>query len=110
MIEKLSNKERILEMLRDKELTVKDIAQELDLKENAVNVYICRLRNEKKIKKIGKIERYNVYTSIQVNPLDFIQLLRFLYEFMGDFMVLKEGITIPEQKVLSVKKIKELIV
>ena len=70
----MSNKEKILEMLRDKELTVKNIAQELDLKENAVNVYIGRLKNEKKIKKVGKIERYNIYKAIQKG--DNVQILK----------------------------------
>jgi len=65
MIEKMSNKEKILEMLRVKELTVQEIAQDLNLKENAFNVYICRLRKDNLIKKVGNINRYNIYTVIE---------------------------------------------
>lgn len=61
----MSNKEKILKMLSEKELTVKEIAEDLDLKENAVNVYICRLRNDNLIKKVGNKNRYNIYTSIK---------------------------------------------
>jgi len=65
MIEKVSNKEKILEMLKYNELTVKEIAQDLNLKENAVNVYISRLKNGRLIERIGKKNRYNIYTAIQ---------------------------------------------
>lgn len=61
----MSNKEKILEMLKGNEFTVKKIAEDLDLKEKAVHVYICRLRKDNLIEKVGKINRYNVYTSIK---------------------------------------------
>ncbi len=60
----MSNKEKILEMLMEKELTVKEIAEKLEISENAVNVYICRLRNDNLIKKVGIKNRYNIYASI----------------------------------------------
>lgn len=68
----MSNKEKILEILKDNELTVKEIAEILDLKENAVNVYICRLRNDNLIEKVSKKNRYNVYTTIKKEqiPID----------------------------------------
>ena len=61
----MSNKEKILEMLKDNELTVKEIAETLNLKENAVNVYICRLKDDNLIEKNGKKNRYNIYTAIK---------------------------------------------
>ncbi len=57
-------------MLKGNELIVKEIAQELDLKENAVNVYISRLKKERLIEKIGKKNRYNIYTAIQKEPIE----------------------------------------
>lgn len=59
------NKEKILKMLMEKELTVKEIAQDLNLKENAVNVYISRLKKERLIERIGKKNRYNIYATIK---------------------------------------------
>ena len=61
----MSNKEKILEMLKDNELTVKEIGDKMNLKENAINVYICRLRDKNLIKKVGNKNRYNIYTSIK---------------------------------------------
>ena len=70
----MSNKEKILEMLKDNELTVKEIAIRMNLKENAINVYICRLRDGNLIKKVGNKNRYNIYTAIQKE--DTLQILK----------------------------------
>lgn len=75
----MGNKEKILEMLKENELTVKDISQKLEISENAVNVYIVRLRKENRLKKIGKKERYNIYIAIENDPL---VLLKVLYDIM----------------------------
>lgn len=79
----MSNKEEIFEMLKENELTVKDISQELGISENAVNVYIVRLRKENRLKKIGKKERYNIYIAIENDPL---ALLKVLYNIMVNKM------------------------
>jgi len=35
------------------------------LKENAINVYICRLKDDNLIEKIGNKNRYNIYQAIK---------------------------------------------
>lgn len=60
----MSNKDKIFNLLQEKELTNKEIAKELDLSINEVRVYVNRLKKEKKVKSIGKKERYKIYKTI----------------------------------------------
>lgn len=102
MIKKLSNKEKILEMLKDNELTVKEIAERLNLKENAINVYICRLKDDNLIEKIGKKNRYNIYTAIK--QVDKLQTLKIgILEFNKLMSIVKPEIPLNIDK----NKIKE---
>lgn len=57
----MGNKEKILEILTENELSIKDISQRLGINENEVRVYINRLYKEGKVKKIGKKERSTIY-------------------------------------------------
>lgn len=56
-----SNKEIIYELLKKEPMTTKEIAKKLDISINAVNTYICRLRDKGKIKTVGKEGRFKKY-------------------------------------------------
>ncbi|KKM85094.1 hypothetical protein LCGC14_1292510 [marine sediment metagenome] len=60
----MSNKYKILELLKGNELTVKEIADKTEFNENEVRVYTNRLMKDNLIKKIGKKNRYVLYTAI----------------------------------------------
>lgn len=105
----MSNKEKILEKLKGNELTVKEIAQDLNLKEKDVNVYISRLRKKELIEKIGKKNRYIIYKAIEKESNDTFKIsLRKLYSFMSNEVKceLKE---INESDISFLTKIKEMI-
>ena len=61
----MSNKYKILEMLKENELTVKEIADKMEFNENETRVYIHRLLKDNLIKEIGKKNRYIIYTIIE---------------------------------------------
>ena len=61
-----SNKEIIYDLLKKEPMTTKEIAKKLDISINAVNTYICRLRDKGKIKTVGKKGRFKEYT-IMIN-------------------------------------------
>lgn len=50
----MSNKYKILELLKGNELTIRDIVENSEFNENEARVYINRLLKENLIKKIGK--------------------------------------------------------
>ncbi len=103
----MSNKEKILRMLNGNKLTVKEIAQELDLKENAINVYICRLRKDNLIKKVGKDNRYNIYTTIKKEPINPLRYLKELHSIMNNRMDFTEEPN--ENEIQTIKTIEEMI-
>jgi len=63
----MSNKNKILEILKVNELTVKEIAERTQFNENEVRVYIHRLLEDNLIKEIGKKNRWIIYTAINKN-------------------------------------------
>jgi hypothetical protein len=80
----IGNKEKILNMLRGKELTVKEIARSSEFNENETRVYIHRLKKENEIKEVGKEGRSIIYTTGKISkkpPSECITLLKFLNDF-----------------------------
>ncbi len=59
----LSNKERILNLLKSKGLTSRQIAEKLKLSKQDTRTYLLRLKKENKIKTLGKKGRYYIYTA-----------------------------------------------
>jgi predicted ArsR family transcriptional regulator len=57
----MSKKERIFTLLQDKELTNKKIADKMGITVNEARVYVNRLKQENRIKNIGKRGRFKVY-------------------------------------------------
>lgn len=84
----MSNKYKILELLKQNELTVKEIADTTEFNENEVRVYIHRLLKDNLIKEIGKKNRYYIYSVIEKEPnkvnKDLINYLKFYNDFFKD--------------------------
>lgn len=72
MIEKMLNKDKILAKLKGNELTVKELVEKTDFNENEVRTYIHRLIDNKLVEKIGKKNRWVIYTAISKEqiPID----------------------------------------
>ena len=86
----MSNKYIILELLKVDKLTIKEIANKTEFKENAVRTYVFRLLKDKLIKQIGKKERYCLYEAIDnKNQFD---ILREMFE-KGVIKVYKDKLT-----------------
>lgn len=66
----MSNKYKILELLKGNKLTVREIAEKIEFNENEARVYIHRLLKDDLIKEIGKKDRYCIYEAIEVKPID----------------------------------------
>ena len=58
----LSNKDRILNLLKLESLTSKEIAKRLSLSEQDTRTYLLRLKKEDNIKTLGKKGRFYIYT------------------------------------------------
>ncbi len=97
----MSNKYKILELLKGNKLTVKEIADKSEFNENTVRTYIHRLLKEKSIREIGKKNRYCLYEVIEEN--DPIELLKQLYNIMTNKMTkkAKAKLTADEMKYLT---------
>ena len=60
----MSNKQKILELVKQGDLTIEKIASELKITENETRTYINRLKSDALVKEIGKEGRYKIYTAI----------------------------------------------
>ncbi|MBA7494637.1 hypothetical protein ES702_05214 [subsurface metagenome] len=58
----MSQKDKILELLKESRLTVPELAEKMNIELNAVRTYISRLDKEGKIMKAGKQGRFVIYT------------------------------------------------
>lgn len=70
----MSNKYKILELLKGNGFTVKEIADKTEFNENEVRVYVHRLLKKNLIKEIGKKNRYCIYTVIEKESNDSIRI------------------------------------
>jgi len=83
----MSNKYKILELLKEQELTVKEIADKTEFNENEIRTYIHRLLKDNLIKEIGKKNRYYIYTTIKKESNGNLRtLLKDLYSLMNNKM------------------------
>lgn len=67
----MSNKYKILELLKQNELTIKEISDKSEFNENEVRVYIHRLKEDGLIREIGKKNRYIIYVAIEKEETNF---------------------------------------
>ena len=111
MIEKVSNKYKILELLKGNELAVKEIADKTSFSENEVRTYIHRLLKDKLIKNIGKKNSWVIYTASQKESMKVnIDLIDKLVLLMIKAKINSEnyGIFINESEIeSSIKRIRE---
>ncbi|MHA1318441.1 MAG: winged helix-turn-helix domain-containing protein [Promethearchaeota archaeon] len=85
----MGNKDKILSFLTNNRLTTKELADKTGLKQNEVSVYIQRLMEDGKIKKLDtKDGRYCLYTALSTT--DEKSLLKELYLIMTKRMTPKE--------------------
>jgi len=80
----MSNKYKILELLKNEEYTVKEIAENSEFNENEVRTYIHRLKEKNLIKEIGKKNRYIIYAAKEKESNTMI--LKQLYNLMVNKM------------------------
>ena len=105
---KMSNKYKILELLKEQELTVKEIADKTEFNENETRVYIHRLLKDNLIKEIGKKNRYVIYTAIEKESNNNLQiLLNNLYSLMNNKM---DFIKTPDSQDIELIKNIELVI
>ena len=83
----MSNKYKILELLKEQDLTVKEIADKTEFNENEVRVYIHRLLKDNLIKEIGKKDRYCIYSVIEKKSSENMDKFKRLYEIMNLYLI-----------------------
>lgn len=112
----MSKKEKILELLKEENLTSKEIAIKLQFKETETRVYLLRLIKEKKIKSIGKKGRFKIYSIIKKansEELALIQELKFdlahLYNLIKYKMIIRPEINLLPEDEIFLEKIKNKI-
>jgi len=66
----MSNKYKILELLKQNELTIKEISDKSEFNENEIRVYIHRLKDDGLIREIGKKNRYIIYAAIEKENIE----------------------------------------
>lgn len=115
--EDLSEKERILNLLKSEALSSKEIAKRQNLTEQDTRTYLLRLKKEDRIRIIEKIGRYNIYaykaptysedSHSYSNALEYD--LSYLINLMEMKMTLKQGIEFSQSDLLTIKRIKQRI-
>jgi len=107
----MGNKEKIFNLLQNKDMTTKEISQEINISENEARVYINRLKEKGRIKAVGKKERYKLYRIIE--PIENQDKLK-IYEEIIKKLVLsmkkyKPDIKFSEEEFKSIKELMEEI-
>jgi len=101
----MSDKQKILDLLKESELTTLQIKEKLDLSIDIIRTNVWRLKHENKIKEIGRDGRFIIYVAVKKE--DPIILLKQLNEIMIEYMkVIKK---LPADKLEIIDKIGELI-
>ena len=116
--EDLSEKERILNLLKSEALSSKEIAKRQNLSEQDTRTYLLRLKKEDRIRIIEKIGRYNIYmykspsdTEKSHNYSDALEYdLSYLINLMEMKMTLKQGTAFSQSDLLTIKRIKDRII
>lgn len=101
----MTDKQKILDLLTQSELTTLQLEEKLDLSIDIIRTNVWRLRQENKIKEIGKNGKFKIYTTIKKEDPSI--LLKGLYVLMNEKMIFNLD-PIPED-IKLVKTIKEVI-
>ena len=109
----MGHKESILKLLSDNKFTSKEIANYLNLSENAVRVYLNRLKKKKMIKVVDIKDRYMVYEkstpdeeSAQIIELKL--LLAYLLKLMNHKYERKKNVNLSDEDLKILTKIRQL--
>ncbi len=110
----MSKKEQILELLKQKPLTSKEISDKLGFEEQETRTYLLRLKKANKIYSLEKRGRFNVYSIVEKigsKEKAIIQDLKYdlanLYNFMKFKM--KPAIEFSPEDITFLGKIKDKI-
>ena len=102
----MGNKEQIYELLKGRELSVKNISEISEFTENEARVYIHRLKDKDLVKETGKRGRYITYTAkgseLEAHSLDTQILKKLIIPFA------KNNISVDLQE-KEIKRIKILM-
>ena len=109
----LSNKDRILNLLKTQALTSKEIAAKLDLPVQDTRTYLLRLKKEDKLKVLAKKGRYNIYA--YKNPMNAENTiikhdLNYLLNLVETKMALKEGEKLSPTDLNIIRRIQDRII
>lgn len=102
----VSRKEQIFVLLTQENLTSKEIAERLNFDQAETRTYLLRLKNEKKVRVVGKKGRYHIYTAqklISSKEQALIQELKYdlakLYYLMKYKMIIRPELNLlPDDK------------
>lgn len=101
----MTDKQKILDLLKESKLTTLQLEEKLDLSIDIIRTNVWRLKHENKIKEIGRDGRFIIYTAITKE--DPVILLKQLNEIMIEYM--KPIKKLPEDKLGILIKIGEMI-
>ena len=102
-------KEQILKILNGNKLTVKELAEKLNISESDIRVYIKRIKdnNMNELKVVGTDNKYKIYTlnkkEQEINP----KLLQKLYSFLSNKCKIKREVDNSDIKMLE--EVKEFV-
>ncbi len=87
----ISKRQKLLVLLKDKELTAKEISEQLEIPIEYVRTYISQFPQ---IKKVGKKGRYNLYRFVEAKPIEIddsgvMSNFKRLYEIMNIWLISK---------------------
>lgn len=90
-------KEQILKILNGNKLTVKELAEKLNISESDIRVYIKRIKdnNMNELKVVGTEDKYKVYTLNKKEQENDLEFLKELFE-NGKVKVIRPKMTIED--------------
>lgn len=83
MVEEISKRNKLLELLKVEPLTTNEIVEKLKIPIEHIWTYLSQFMKDGKVVKVGKQGKYNLYKAIEDNP---IRLLRHLHKIMNERM------------------------
>lgn len=104
MVEEISKRNGILELLKVETLTTKEIVEKLKIPIEHVWTYLSQFMKDGKVVKVGKQGKYNLYKAVEDNPT---KLLKQLHTIMNKRMDFIEKPS--ENEIEIIKVIEEMI-
>lgn len=86
MVEEISKRNGILEILKVETLTTKEIVEKLKIPIEHVWTYLSQFMKDGKVVKVGKQGKYNLYKAIEDNPVKLLRQLHIIMNKRMDFV------------------------